>query len=61
MTISKTRNYDNANDFCIYIGYDGEFVYQDIFGYKSYKTIAGLERMLRKRGYLADGERVTVA
>lgn len=59
MTIGKTfKNYEEFQ-FALRINDAGEYVYQDMCGYKTYKTLAGLERMLRRYGYLKDGEHVT--
>lgn len=61
MTINLTtdRQYIEKPDCCVYIDkYDGRFVYQDMCGYKSYKTIAGLNRMIAKACKAANIETV---
>lgn len=62
MEISNIRNYSDNGEFCIFIDkYTGKYCYQDSFGYKSFKSISGLERMLRKSGCIAEGDSLVIA
>ena len=49
MTITTSRQYIDSIDACIYIDdWSGEYVYHDIFGYRTYKTLRGLNNYLQK-------------
>lgn len=61
MTIKLTtdRHYIDRPECCVYIDkHDGRFMFQDIFGYKSYKTINGLNKMLAKVCKMANIETI---
>lgn len=61
ITISTERQYIEDGNACIYIDeYDGSYVYSDIFGYKTYKTIKGLNKHIAKVAKMANREAVTV-
>ena len=50
MTITTDRQHIAALDAHVYIDeYDGTYVYHDIFGYRSYKTLRGLNNYLQKQ------------
>lgn len=59
ITITEKRQYIKDGDFCIYRDGDG-YVYQDMLGYKTYKTLAGLNRHLANSAKRANREVVTV-
>ena len=48
MTITAERTYLKELDCCVYEE-DGCFVYQDCFGYRTYKTRKGLENFIAKQ------------
>ena len=49
MTITTSRQHIASIDAHIYIDeYDGTYVYHDIFGYRTYKTLRGLNAYLQK-------------
>lgn len=59
MKISTNREYYNNGDFCIFVcKYTNKYCYQDSFGYKSYKTLSGLEKMLKKNGLISEDETI---
>lgn len=63
MTIKISNEYGYIKDLdcAVYIDkYDGSFCYQDVCGYKSYKTIAGLNRHLAGICKAANKETVEV-
>ena len=55
MTITTSRQHIESIDAIIYIDkYDGSYVYHDIFGYRSYKTLRGLNNYLQKCARMAN-------
>ena len=49
MTITTSRQHIAALDAHVYIDeYDGSYVYHDMFGYRVYKTLRGLNAYLKK-------------
>jgi len=55
MTITTDRKHITALDAHVYIDrYDGTYVYHDIFGYRTYKTLRGLNIFLQKQARMAN-------
>ena len=61
MTITTSRQHIESIDAIIYIDkYDGSYVYHDIFGYRSYKTLRGLNNYLQKCARMANRDVPTI-
>ena len=58
ITISTERQYIENGNACIF--FDGEYVYQDAFGYKAFKSINGLNKHIAKVAKMANREAVKV-
>ena len=61
ITISNERQYIEDGNACVYVDkYDGLYVYSDVFGYKTYKTLKGLNAHIAKAAKMANREAVKV-
>ena len=61
MTITTSRQHIESIDAIIYIDkYDGSYVYHDIFGYREYKTLRGLNNYLQKCARMANRDVPTI-
>lgn len=60
ITISNERQYIENGNACIYRDEDGTYVYSDTSGYKTYKSIKGLNKHIAKVAKMANREAVTV-
>ena len=58
--ITNARQYIENENACIFINWEGEYVYQDMCGYRTYKTLAGLNRFLVKNAKMRGNKPVTV-
>lgn len=54
MKITSAREYIESLDCCVW--FDGEYNYQDMFGYKTFKTLNGLNKHLAKLAKMANVE-----
>lgn len=59
ITISNERQYIENGNACVYSDND-EYIYMDAFGYKTYKTISGLNKHIAKVAKMANREAVKV-
>ena len=60
MTITTNRQHIASIDAIIYIDSDGTYVYHDICGYRTYKTLRGLNNYLRKCARMANRDVPTI-
>lgn len=57
--ISEERQYIEGGSACVFRDGD-EYIYQDAFGYRAYKTLKGLNARIAKAARMANREAVEV-